>query len=154
MEANLNNNNNMKKRLFWLFAIDPHRENALKIKQALSTVTEKGYQLDNLFIFESESTCKEINNSLSKINDNLQYFLIDMTNNITEDEFKGILKPRIYAYATELAGLIKKYRPTITPFNAYSTQDAIDKILDKISMSGIDSLTEEERKFLEENAKQ
>jgi hypothetical protein len=148
-----NSNNKMKKRLFWLFTIDPQKENGFKTKKALSEVTDKGYQLDNLFIFESEFTCKEINEKLKKIDNNYQFFLIDMTDNITEDSFKAVLKPRIYKYATELANIIKEYRQTITSFNTQSTQEIIDRILDKISSSGIESLTDEEKKFLEENAK-
>jgi hypothetical protein len=146
----------MNQRLYLFVVTEPAEAKLDEAAQMLRPFIDKGYQLCNTFLFCSTSTIEEINESIkkNKLKDFL-YFLIDVTDNISEETFKGVLNQKYYRFTKQVQDLIKEFRPEVVENveDVKSIQEKIDKILDQISKKGVSSITSSQREFLETKSK-
>lgn len=139
----------MKENLFWLYVLDARDGKGSDGEQFIKNFTNQAFRLDNLFIFQSSASAEEIHQHIKENKlDDFMYFLVDMTNNITQDTFKGMLNDKFYRQAPRLNKMIQSYKPKVKEAKV-DVEKRRDAILDKISFKGIDSLNKEEKEFLD-----
>jgi hypothetical protein len=151
---------NTNERLFWFYIIDGRNGKAEEAEQMLRPFMQVGHRLDNLYIFTSGATIIEINAFIKehKLKD-FMYMLTDMTDNITSDTFKMIVNEDYYRPAEKFLKLLSQFKPEIVAEETTQEIDPkvieakVNKILEKISANGADSLTPQQKTFLEDFTK-
>lgn len=136
------------KHLYFLIVLDPLDGREQEGEILIRPFAEKGFRNYNVFTFVSSVDLKEIVESIQKNKtERFQYLLFDMTTNLSEETFKGVLNPKYYQHAAQAAKIIQDFKPKKEEVNL-SKQERVDLILDKINRLGENSLTNEDKEFL------
>lgn len=139
-------------RLYLFYVIDSRNGRDQEGEQMLRQFMIKGHKIENLFIFTSNAPILEIHSYIkeNKLKD-FMYFLIDMTNNISDDTFKTIMNENYFRHAGKLAELFKEFKTDIKTITLSPEEvtKKIDAILDQIIEKGEESLRPEQKQFLE-----
>lgn len=152
----------MKDKLYWLNLINPGMVSDRTLETNLKEVASTAFRLNDLIIFTSPEKIDVIHETLKKDKPSgLMYVLVDVTESLTSETFKGVMNPAHYKNAKQLMELINSYKKvskTIEDeFKSLSSREQqiyLDTILDKISAKGIESLDEKDKRFLEFSKKE
>lgn len=149
----------MKEKLYWLNLVNPGMVSDRTLETNLKEVASTAFRLNDFIIFTSSEKIEVIHETLKKDKPSgLMYLLVDMTESLTSETFKGVMNPSHYKNAKQLMELINSYKKTSevkteeTEFTTLSTKEQenyLNEILDKISAKGIESLNETDKRFLE-----
>lgn len=146
------NLDNLGKKLYCLTVLDPLEGRENEAENLIKPFVENGYRQFNILLFTSPETLENINNHIAeKKSEKFVYFLIDVTNHVDSNVFKGYLNKRYYVHSEQVAKLIRDFR-TDLPKEELTPKEIgtkIDSILDKIARDGIKSLSLEEKEFLD-----
>jgi hypothetical protein len=138
-------------KTYWLIALSPESESIAE--QLIKPLASKGFRLSNILIFVTKENIDFIHSFLKQNKpDNLVYMLVDMTNNLDSQTFKAVLNDKYFSFSSLLAKYIKQFRKEKSS-DLQLTEEVQDKILDKISKWGIESLTQQEKEILDKLSK-
>ena len=129
--------------------------------ETLKNSFEEGYLIANrMYLFFSDETFVEIEEKLELLkenNKNYSYSLVDITEQVLENKFKlNLTQTSLSDILLKLLNDFKQQHKSKTIISKKTTEDLSieqrkDLILDKINISGINSLSKEELEILNDN---
>jgi len=150
----------MKTFLLFLYGTFEDHEDVeyfcLEVIGACKSVKTVRYIVENnkniIIIFESDLQRKELSEDLHSVmtNDVVKFYFLFERDSIYSANLPVQMKDFIFKPSDEHTSLRVEYEKTTTSENRVTTSDLdLDVILEKIEQSGIESLTEDEKKFLD-----
>ncbi len=142
----------MKTYLLFIYGMFEDHEDVeyfcMDVINDLPCVTEVRYVIENfqniIVIFDSEDSKADISNELFGVlqNDNVKFYFLFERENLITAHIPEEVKDFIYKPDKKNIMEVEYKRPVKENFD-------LDELLDKIEKQGIDSLTPEEKKFLD-----
>ena len=137
--------------LYMLVTLDPHDGREDEAETLIKPFGCQGFRFFNTVVFSSADSLEKIKAHIQKVKSSkYQFFLLDITQNLKDNNFGGFLHPKYYPIADQAAKIINAYRPV---YPELSDVEKVDVIYNKINKSGIDSLTTQEKLFLDDWSK-
>lgn len=150
----------MKTFLLFLYGTFEDHEDVeffcLEVIGSCRAVTTVRYVVENnkniIIIFECDLQRKELSEELHSVmtNDVVKFYFLFERDSIYSANLPVQMKDFIFKPSDEHTSLRVEYENTTTSESRVTTSDLdLDVILEKIEQSGIESLTEDEKKFLD-----
>jgi hypothetical protein len=148
---------NTNERLYWFYILDGRNGKDSEGEQMLRPFIQGGHKIENLYIFQSQASIEDIHKFIkeNKLKD-FMYMLVDMTDNVTSETFKCIVNEDHYRPAAKLIQLLNQYKPEKQSdikeekFDPKELEIRVNNLLDKMSKKGPESLTPQQKTFLQE----
>lgn len=140
-----------KSKIYLLSTLDPNNGRDDEAEKLIRPFAEKGFRFFNQLVFVSQDHIEKINTHIrEKKSDKYQFFLIDITDNLDKETFKGVFSQKHFPIANEAVKIMQVFKPILPELE---DKEKANVLFDKIKASGIDSLTQKEKIFLDNFSK-